>query len=219
MEIGNGNGKKNTPITGHMEKQEMEMKWKLEMEIGNGNWKRKWEEKHTNHWCNVSFIVWLDITLAFYVAMVIWLALWVMCFPLLLYCALSFFWVVLMWQAMLQSSLVHMWEGSGHKTSCNLTTRVTYFILQQGLHSYSCSLVPRPTSSFDCLQCVKQIMASYPGPGYNSPIHCPPPPPDNTYQCRNTGVLMQTLILAHVQGTLIQNQLDTKTWEWFTPWE
>ena len=22
-----------------------------------------------------------------------------------------------------------------------------------------------------------------------------------------------------VQGTVIQNQLDTKTWEWFTPWE
>ena len=45
----------------------------------------------------------------------------------------------------------------------------TYFILEQGQHSYSCSLVPRSTSSFDCLQCVKQIMASYPGPGYNSP--------------------------------------------------
>ena len=28
-----------------MEKQEMEMKRKLEMETGNGNWKRKWEQK------------------------------------------------------------------------------------------------------------------------------------------------------------------------------
>ena len=28
-----------------MEKQEMEMKQKLEMESGNGNWKRKWEQK------------------------------------------------------------------------------------------------------------------------------------------------------------------------------
>ena len=28
-----------------MEKQEMEMKRKLEMEIGNGNWKLKWEPK------------------------------------------------------------------------------------------------------------------------------------------------------------------------------
>ena len=48
-----------------------------------------------------------------------------------------------------------MWEGLG--------TRViyTYFILEQGQHSYSCSLVPRPTSSFDCLQSAKQIMASY----------------------------------------------------------
>ena len=30
---------------GHMEKQETEMKWKLEMETGNGNWKPKWEQK------------------------------------------------------------------------------------------------------------------------------------------------------------------------------
>ena len=54
METGNGN-----------------WKWKLEMEIGNGNGNKK----HTNHWCNVSFIVCLvmclDITLAFYLAMVI----------------------------------------------------------------------------------------------------------------------------------------------------
>ena len=34
-----------------MEKQEMEVEWKLEMENGNGNWKRKW--KCTNRWCVV----------------------------------------------------------------------------------------------------------------------------------------------------------------------
>ena len=28
-----------------MEKQETEIKWKLERETGNGNWKRKWGEK------------------------------------------------------------------------------------------------------------------------------------------------------------------------------
>ena len=28
-----------------MEKQEMEMKQKLEKETGNGNWKQKWEQK------------------------------------------------------------------------------------------------------------------------------------------------------------------------------
>ena len=50
-----------------MEKQEIEMKRKLETETGNGNGNKK----HTNHWCNVSFIVCLDITLAFYLAMVI----------------------------------------------------------------------------------------------------------------------------------------------------
>ena len=91
--------------------------------------------------------------------------------------------------------------------------RVTYFVLEQGQHSYSCSLVPRPTSSFDCLQCVKQIMASYPGPGYNSPIPTiafPPPPqylPMQKYWC---SVLIQTLISGHVQGIFIQNQLVTK---------
>ena len=26
-------------------KQETEMKWKLEMETGNGDWKQKWEQK------------------------------------------------------------------------------------------------------------------------------------------------------------------------------
>ena len=104
-------------------------------------------------------------------------------------------------------------RGSGHETSCNLTMRVTYFVLEQGQHSYSCSLVPRPTSSFDCLQCVKQNMASYPGPGYNSPIPntLPPPPPPQylpmqKYWCN---VLIQT-ISGHVQGIFIQNQLLTK---------
>ena len=54
-----------------MEKQEMEMKWKLETETGNGNGNKK----RTNHWCNVFFIVCLVITLVFYLAMVIGLAL------------------------------------------------------------------------------------------------------------------------------------------------
>ena len=30
---------------GHMEKQETEMTWKLEMETGNGNWKQKLDQK------------------------------------------------------------------------------------------------------------------------------------------------------------------------------
>ena len=36
-------------ILGHMEKQEMEIKWKLETETGNGT------KECTNHWCNVFF--------------------------------------------------------------------------------------------------------------------------------------------------------------------
>ena len=51
-------------------------KQKLEMEIGNGNGNRK----RTNHWCNVFFIVCLVITLVFYLAVVIGLAVWVMSF-------------------------------------------------------------------------------------------------------------------------------------------
>ena len=54
-----------------MEKQEMKMKRKLEMETGNGNGNKKC----TNHWCNVFFIVCLVITLVFYLAVVIGLAL------------------------------------------------------------------------------------------------------------------------------------------------
>ena len=51
-----------------------------ETETGNGNWKWKLEtemgtKKHTNHWCNVFFIVCLVITHVFYLAMVIGLAL------------------------------------------------------------------------------------------------------------------------------------------------
>ena len=34
-----------------MEKQEMEVEWKLETENGNENWKRKW--KCANRWCVV----------------------------------------------------------------------------------------------------------------------------------------------------------------------
>ena len=32
-------------VQGRMEKQESEMKQKLEMETGNGSWKQKWEQK------------------------------------------------------------------------------------------------------------------------------------------------------------------------------
>ena len=85
-------------LHGHMEKQETEMKWKLEMETGNGNWKQKWEQKT-------------------------------------------------------YQSLVQYFHYS---TSCNLTMRVTYFILEQGKHFYSCSLVPRPTFSLiTCSVCSK----------------------------------------------------------------
>ena len=56
--------------SGHMEKQETEMKRKLETETGNGNWKWKPEtngnKRRTNHWCNVFFIACLALTGVFY---------------------------------------------------------------------------------------------------------------------------------------------------------
>ena len=60
-----------------MEKQETEIKRKLEMETGNGNWKLKteMETKDTNNWCSIFFIVCLVITQVFYLAIVMVLAL------------------------------------------------------------------------------------------------------------------------------------------------
>ena len=64
-----------------MEKQETEIKRKLEMETGNGNWKRKLEtenrnrnKRRTDHWCSIFFIVCLVITQVFYLAIVMVLA-------------------------------------------------------------------------------------------------------------------------------------------------
>ena len=152
-----------------MEKQEMEWnrnwKWKLEMEIGN--WKSKWEQKNAP-------ITGLHSVLSHYFCILLGngYRTGFMCYVLCLYSCTVFcdycFWLALMW---LQSSLVHMWVGQGTRLVAIWPSELyTYFVLEQGQHSYSCSLVPRPTSSFDCLQCVKQIMASYPGPGYNSPV-------------------------------------------------
>ena len=67
-------------LQGCMEKQETERKQKLETETGNGNWKRKWEQKTHQSLVQCFFIVCLVITLVFYLAMVIGLAVWVMSF-------------------------------------------------------------------------------------------------------------------------------------------
>ena len=148
------------------------MKRKLEK---NGN------KRRTNHWCNIFFIVCLVITLSIQQSLQDWLYESYFAFtPVLCFVITAF--IVLLSSAHVASSVAmqpgsHLRRGWARDYSCNLTMRVTYFILEQGEHFYSCSLVPRPTCSFDCLQCVKQIMASYPGPGYNSPIpnHCSHP--------------------------------------------
>ena len=99
METGNGN-----------------WKWKLEMEIGN----RNGNKKHTNQWCNVFFIMCLVITVVFYLAMVIWRALWVMCFAFTL--VLCFVITYLVWLTVTHVACnVAIWSGShvrgsGHET-------------------------------------------------------------------------------------------------------
>ena len=113
--------------------------------------------------------------------------------------------------AMLRSSLVHMWDYC-----CYLT----YFILEQGQHSYSCSFISRPTSSFNCLQCVKQIMDSYTGPGYNSPIPntLPPPLAPLPILANAEILLIQTLISGNVTIGHIYTESaahwDDSTFEW-----
>ena len=148
-------------------------------------------KKRTNHWCNVFFVVCLVIIVLSNVYMT-GFASHVLC---LYSCSVlcDYLFSVIDQRSCGKQCCNLVWftcerVWARDYTSCNLTMRVTYFVLEQGQHSYSCSLVPRPTSSFDCLQCVKQIMASYPGPGYNSPIPTIAPP-SNTCQCRNTGVV------------------------------
>ena len=196
-----------------MEKQETEMKRELKMETGNINANKR----RTNHLCNILFVVCLVITQA----IIMWLALWVV---LLYYTSWLPLLVVLLSQTVLQCNLVHIWEGAGYETSCNLNMTVTYFILEQGKHFYSCSLVPRCTSSFDCLQHVKQILPF--------PNHCLSPTP-NTCQCQILE-LIQTFISCtghiHTESAgyktpkikycwddkqwLVNTGASKKVWEW-----
>ena len=73
-----------------------------------------------------------------------------------------------MWQGTLQSSLVHMWEGLGTKL-----VAIWPWALFWNKASIPTLVSIEYTSRFDCLQCVKQIMGSYPGPEYNNPIPNP----------------------------------------------
>ena len=90
----------------------------------NGSWKQKLEmeletEMETKmHQSLVQCFLHglMSGVLEFYLPMAIGLALWVMlCLNLLLYCAMWLHiqcdWIVFMWKAVLQYSLVHMWEG------------------------------------------------------------------------------------------------------------
>ena len=149
--------------------------WKSRKQKWNGNWKHKCKQKThqslvqyficsvLSHYSSISLCDWLCES-----CLPSWL-------PLL---------VVLVSQAVLQCNLVHIWEGARHEISCNLNMTVTYFIFKQGKHFYSCSLIPRCTSSFDCLQHVNQILPF--------PNHCLSPTP-NTCQCQIL-VLIQTFI-------------------------
>ena len=76
---------------GHMEKQEMEMKWKVETKTGNGNWKRK-SEQITHQSLVQCFLDGLQVV-CFVIALVVYVVssdwLYESCaLLLLLYCAL-----------------------------------------------------------------------------------------------------------------------------------
>ena len=137
-------------------------KWKLEMEIGNenGNKNAPITGAMFSSQCALSLLLYHLLSNGYRTGF--------MSRALLLCCAL---WLLLLSSTHVASNVAiqsgSRVRGSGHETSCYLIMRV----LEQGQHSYPCSLVPRPTSSFDCLQCVKQIMALYQGSGYNNPMH------------------------------------------------
>ena len=126
-----------------------------EMGTANGNWKQKWKQQCTNHWCSVFFADWWQV--CFVITLVLCLGghiilvfmSHVLC---LLSCALwldiQCGWLVLMWRTILQSSLVYMWEGLGMRLVAIWPWE--YFVLQWDQGSYSYSLITRPslTSSF-----------------------------------------------------------------------
>ena len=159
---------------GHMEKQETEMKQKLEMETGNENWKQEWEQKCTNHWCNVFYMdSWVVCLVKFYLAMVIWLALLCLnsctvlcdhCFSVIECCSQVWF----MYENSLVTRLVTIWPWALSSLLC-FWSKASILLLQ-----------PRSYTHF---QYVKQIMGSYPGPilhkhlGTIAPFPTTAPPP------------------------------------------
>ena len=101
-----------------------------ETEIGNGNWKRKWEQKNAP----ITGAMFLHSVLSHY-SCIIGLALSVVCFVIAACYNLVWFTCETVWAR-------DYWRP----------------VLEQGPHSYYCSLVPRFTSSFNCLLCVKLIL-------------------------------------------------------------
>ena len=112
---------------------------KIGWKAGNEKMNRNGNKKHTNHWCNIFFMMCLVITLVLLYDRLCAL-------PLLLYWSL---WLLIFvcdchsygMQVTIQSG-AHV-RGSGHETSYNLTMRVTYFA----------------ALFLDSFDCVKQIMA------------------------------------------------------------
>ena len=150
-----------TGCMGHMEEQEMEMKWKLEMEI----WNRNDNKICTNRECSVSTDSWV---VCFVITLVLdnyRMGLYKSCaLPLFSYCVCIY--SVIMYSLWLTSTHGKwccnlMWFTCDRvKTSYNLTMRKTYLVLEQGLHSYSLITSPSPTSRLPVLGCVSISVSS-----------------------------------------------------------
>ena len=108
-----------------------------------------------------------------------------------------------------------------HETCCSSTMRVislNLHCLEQGQHSYSHSLIPRPspTSGFDCLQYMKQMMASYPDlasfPGSFLPAHA-----ESLGTRDPTCILHKQLIVLFLTIATPSICKIQKYWGWQTP--
>ena len=124
--------------------------WKSRKRKWNGNWKLKLETEMGTKKMHQSLV------LCFFIVCLLlyYLALWVMCFA---------FTLVLCFVITACCNLVWF--------TCETVWARDYWppVLEQGQHFYYCSLVPRPTSSFNCLLCVKliiivQAVSSWSGP-------------------------------------------------------
>ena len=104
-----------------------------------------------------------------YLAMIIWLALWVMCFTFTLYCSLQLVIqcnkLALMWWVMLQVSLVHMCKGLlWDQLQCDLESTYTWSRNEAGVATLAALLRELLSLQFWLLAVFKANDGFTPGP-------------------------------------------------------